>query len=156
MEETPPGGVSPSSSAGGSADGSRTTQHNMDSLFPGGILFGSPFVAVLGGFALALSFIANAPYETRMFAPRWLRALFPRQNLVGGYSSTILMYLLLFLFCLEGMLMMSILMFGCHAITFPEWIEEDVKILTSLMGVWFTSLLTSSFVRCYLYYSIGD
>jgi hypothetical protein len=147
------------SSFGGFADGAPGTGTGMDSLFPGGILLGSPFIAVLGGVALALSCLSNAPYDTRIFASTWLRALLPRQNNLldgGGASSAGLLYLLLLLFCFESMLMVSILMFGYHAITFPEWIEEDVKILTSLMGVWLSSLLMSSFVRYYFFYSIGD
>ncbi len=128
----------------------------MDSLLSGDILFGSRFIAVLGGFALALSCLAHVPQEPRFFAPRWFLFSLPRHRHRGGPSSAHLMYFLLLLFCLESMLIVSILMFGIHAITFPEQLEEDVKILTSLMVAWFTSLLASSFVRYYLYYSIGD
>lgn len=128
---------------------------NMEASIPGGILFGTPFIAILGSFALVISCLSNAPHDTRLFAPTWLRMLLPRHRPAGS-SSTVLVYMLLFLFCLESMLMISILMFGCHAITFPEWLEGDIKILTSLMGAWLVSILASSFVRYFLYYSIGD
>ena len=138
---------------GGSTDGSW--------FHVGGALLGSPFITVLGGFAMLLSCLANnAPYETRLFGPNWWRSLFlPRHEslMVGSAAASPgLLYFLLLLFCLEGMLLLSITMLGCHALTFPEWIEEDVKIVTSLMGVWLISLLASSSVRCCLYYSMGD
>ena len=141
-----------SSGSGGNSGSSPGAQAS----FPGGILFGAPFIAVLGSFALVLSCLSHAQNDTRLFAPTWVRMLLPRHQRRGSTSSTMFTYLLMLLFCLESLLMISILMFGCHAITFPEWIEEDVKILTSLMGAWLTSLLASSFVRYYLYYSIGD
>lgn len=127
-----------------------------DSLLSGGLVFGSPFMAVLGGFALVLSCLANAPHDASFFAPAWFRVILPPHHHGSGISSALLLYVLLLMFCLESILMISILMFGCHAITFPEWLEHDVKILISLMGTWLTSLLASSFLRYYLYYSIGD
>lgn len=127
-----------------------------DSLLSSGVLFGSPFAAVLLGIVLVLSCQANSREDVRRLAPIWIRLFLPRYRHGGGSSSAALMYLLLFLFGIESLLMVSILIFGCHAITFLEWLEEDLQILTYLVCAWLTTLLASSFVRYHLYYSIGD
>lgn len=128
-----------------------------DSKVSSGVLYGSPFVAVLGGLALVLSCVANSPPEVRRLAPFWIRIFLPRHHYHGGGSSSAsLMYLLLVLFGIESSLMVCILMFGCHAVLFPDWLDEDLQILTFLICAWLASLLASSIVRYHLYYSIGD
>lgn len=127
-----------------------------DSLLSSAIVYGSSFLAVLGGMTLLLSCVASSPQNVRRLAPIWIQIFLPRHRHGGGSSSATMMYFLLILFGVESLLMVSILMFGCHAVTFPEWMEQDLQVLTFLVCAWLTSLLASSFVRYHLYYSIGD
>jgi hypothetical protein len=113
-------------------------------------IFGSPAIAIFGTLALLFSCLANSSYDSRLLAPVWLRMVMPHQ------SSAVLLYVLLILFCLESVILLSIILLAFHALTFPQYIEEDLAILFIMTGVWICSLFGSTLMRHFLYYSMGD
>jgi hypothetical protein len=114
-----------------------------------GLLLGSPIMTLFASTVLIFSFVlANSNYHSSLLAPLWFRA-FTRQR------STSVMYMLLALFCLESILILAILLLACHALAFPQYLEEHIAVLFTLTGAWILSLMASSVVRYNLYQIIG-
>jgi hypothetical protein len=119
-------------------------------LYTLGLLLGSPIMTLFASTVLIFSFVvANSNYNSSLLAPLWFR-IFTRQR------STTIMYILLALFCLESILILAILLLACHALVFPQYLEEHIAVLFTLTGVWILSLMASSVVRYNLYQSIGN
>jgi hypothetical protein len=115
---------------------------------PAFAFLGSPFCLFL---SLAAMFIvvANSSSNSAIFAPLWFRIL-------THQSTTFVMYILIVLFVLESVLVVCILVLACHALLFPQYLEENMSILFVLSGLWTASLMASSLVRYNLHQSIGD
>ena len=118
-------------------------------------LLGSPAIALCGTFTLLLSLMITSSLEgpSSFLAPIWNRISFLEE-----YSSTFLMYLLLIMFCVESILILSIMTVACHALLIPQQggAEEHLAMLMFLTTVWVVNLIISSFLRFSLYQSIGD
>ena len=110
-------------------------------------LLSPPGVALFGTLAVVFTCVANASHDIQMMIPICLR-------MYDG--SVMFIYILLLLFCLESIMMLAILVFACHALTFWQWMEEDLTILAVLIPTWLLSIMTSSLMRFFLYFSIGD
>lgn len=112
-------------------------------------IVGSPLIALCASLLLVYSCLSNYTYHTSGLVPFWLRV-------VAHHRSVIIIYVLVILFCIESILIVSILLLACHAITFPQHFEENMTILLILSGFLMASLTTSNVVRYSLYHSIGD
>jgi hypothetical protein len=106
----------------------------------------SPLIAVVVALALLLSCAANSSSNSLLLTPHWLR-------LLSSQHTMVIIYTLLGLFCLESLLVASILLLASHALVFPE-AATAVNNLFLLVGVWLGSLIGSHFLRRYLYRSL--
>jgi hypothetical protein len=114
-------------------------------------LLGSPLMALFGTLALVFSCMANSSYNSHS------TLLADGLRMASQQRSAVLLYILLVLFCFESVLVLSILLVACHALTFPQYeAEEHITVLFLLTVAWVISLMSSNFLRYNLYQSIGD
>jgi Na+/alanine symporter len=118
-------------------------------------MLGSPTLMVLLFGTLAFSWMAaNSSYNnhsTMMLLDEGLR-------MASQQRSAVLLYIMLVLFCFESILVLSLLVTACHALSFPQYgaAEEHITVLFLLTVAWVISLTASNFLRYNLYQSIGD
>lgn len=105
----------------------------------------SPLIAMVGALAVC---VANSSSNSLLLTPHWLR-------LLTSQHTVVILYTLLGLFCLESLLVASILLLASHALMFPE-AAATVNNLFLLVGVWLGSLIGSHFLRRHLYRSLGS
>lgn len=102
----------------------------------------SPLIAMVGALTLC---VANSSSNSLLLTPL----------LMTSQHNVVILYTLLGLFCLESLLVASILLLASHALMFPE-VATTVNNLFLLVGVWLGSLIGSHFLRRHLYQSLGS
>lgn len=103
------------------------------------MVLGSPAIGLFGSLALLFSCFVNSSYSS---TTSWLQR----------GSGTLLLYIILILFCLESILVLSILLIACQAL----YAEESGVLLLVLFLCWLASLVGSNYARQYLFQQMGD
>ena len=107
-----------------------------------------PLFGLLGTLALVMACVANSSSNALLLTPHWFR-------LLTSQHTVYVIYTLLGLFCLESILVLSILLLAGHALIFPD-AATSIQNLFLLFGVWLGSLTGSHFLRRHLYRSLGS
>jgi hypothetical protein len=103
------------------------------------VVLGSPAIGLLGSLALLFSCFVNSSFSS---TPSWLHQ----------GSGTLILYIILIIFCLESSLILSILLIACKTLHF----DESGGLLLVLFLCCLTSLVGSNYARRYVVQQMGD